>query len=90
MSRQIAMALRPRESPTWISSWNGSQALAEGLRDDSGGSSGGLACSPESVVTGSTGLAGLAGTGRPRGGRSAIAASFRYAETVSRRIPVAC
>src|SRR5471030_1285580 len=60
-SCQIAMALRPRESPRAMTSGYGSQALAEGLRPGFGASSAAplaLNSTPESVVTSMAGFAG--------------------------------
>src|SRR2546428_7541297 len=101
MSCQIAMAFRPRLSPSSIVSRYGSQALAEGFGPGSwrgGFSEKGLI---KSVVTpaplasfdsaGSviTPLAGFADRRpHPPAGRTATPAPFRYAPAVSRRTPV--
>src|SRR5262249_35866100 len=102
-SCQIAMALRPRLSPTSIVSRYGSQTLADGFGWGSckgGFSEKGLIKSvvtpaslagfesAESVITP---LAGFADRRpHPPDGRTAIPTAFRYAPAVSRRTPVAC
>jgi hypothetical protein len=71
----MAMALRPRASAASMSSWKGSQALADGLRVGCGW----LCVGPESVAEPAvTGMAALAGA------RSVIAslAGFAASESV--------
>src|SRR5215831_6427543 len=71
----MAMALRPRASAASISSWKGSQALADGLRVGCGSLSVGPGSAAKSVVTGMAGFAGA---------RSEVAsmAGFATAESV--------
>ena len=85
-SCQIALALRPRESPSSISSRWGSQALAEELRPGCGcGAFIGSDSELESVITF---LAGFAGGRHPQppGGRTGMPAVRKYPPIVSRRM----
>src|SRR3954447_12182917 len=80
------MALRPRESPKWISSLYASQALAERLRSEGDCETDIVADpAPESVITS---LAGFAGPRRPHppGDRTGMPAARRYPPMVSRRM----
>src|ERR1700730_3304930 len=52
------MALRPREMPSSMSSWKGSQALAEGLRVGAASTTGAPFSAPESVVASMAGFDG--------------------------------
>jgi len=96
---QIAMAFRPRETASSITSRNGSHALAAGARPGLGHSFGaesvdtpsvaaGVAV-PESVDTPPV-VAGFGGHAEslPPGRRTAIPAACRYALAVSRRTAV--
>jgi hypothetical protein len=94
----MATALRPRASAAAMISRYGSHALALGARPGCNGVAGTVDTSalvaafggPESVDT-SPEIAGFGfdSLGRPRP-RTPMRAAFRYALTVSRRMPVVC
>lgn len=78
----MATALQPLASPASIRSWNGRQALAEGLREGCGG--------PESVVTSMPPSAGFEVADGSRPHRPGDTPQLHAPSDIPRRFPGEC